>query len=126
MQVNIEIDDKLIPDGYEAVALRQVCTGELFLNGISVDIWNSSDCSKGAYLILRKKWEWPRWLKVKYIAMDKCGNWYGYNGLPFKEGNVWKYFTGRATLITPDYFDFTPPKVKDWTSSLMENPDNVK
>lgn len=125
-QITIEVD---IPDGYEA-------TGEFRLPDESRECWLSNFSAvcephggratvHGPRLILRKKWQWPDWLKAPWIAMDKNGEWYAYKEQPdLMDGFVTWQSSGPAshTLIDSGMFDFTPPECTDWKQSLRKNP----
>lgn len=121
--ITIEVD---IPDGYEA-------TGEFRLPDESRECWLSNFSAvcephdgratvHGPRLILRKKWQWPEWIKLPYIAMQPNGDWYGFSDKPsFQDGFRWDGH-GFVYLLSPDYFDFTPPECTDWRQSLRKNP----
>lgn len=121
-QITIEID---IPDGFEA-------TGEFRIPDERNEYWLSSGgelCGPhngmatvcGNRIILRKIWEWPTWLKMPYIAMDKDGLWFAYSCMPMKNTHRW-YTRGIARSLPSDCFDFIRPPCTDWTLSLYRNP----
>lgn len=120
-EITIKVD---IPDGYEATGeFRFPRKGESHLewpdmNNIMVA---GLDYVHKRHIILRKKWQWPEWLKLPYIAMDHNGEWFAFSEKPTKYDTDWDGGLF-ACPLSAKYFDFTPPECTDWTQSLLKNP----
>lgn len=93
MQATIEIDDNLLPDGYEAVAFRLPIDGEMYLNGSAVTKYNAKYVSEPT-LIVRLKWQWPTWMTCRSIAKRGDGVWvYFRSSIPvdeIRDGRLWR------------------------------------
>jgi hypothetical protein len=127
-KLEIEVE---VPEGYEATGeFRLPKKGDYFLNScgdlnLSTNDWNNSNYMNSyanQRIILRKKYQWPTWLKARYIAMDKDKGWWAYDSRPILYERGWKIGEGRAFNLRHNLVDFTPPECSDWTKSLMENP----
>lgn len=116
-QITIEVD---IPDGYEATGeFRCPELGELYISrGQTHQACFQNYASD--HLILRKKWQWPDWLKAPWIAMDSNGTWWAYTQPPTIDGPSW--FGGDPVRLSEYHLHFTPPPCDDWTKSLRKNP----
>jgi len=90
MEATIEIDDGLIPDGYEAVAFRDPLPGEEFIS-FKGDVMASTIKEPGhPRLIVRRQWEWPSWLTCRAIAKDASGDWTLWlTEIPTFDGTLW-------------------------------------
>ena len=104
--VQVEVE---IPDGYE-----------LACKPINIDPVKFKDKKHTDYrLLLRPAWQWPAWLKSRWIAMDDDVGWYAFSSRPHMLNNGWG---GKCEFLDSRLFDFTPPPCDDWTKSLRENP----
>ena len=126
-EFTIKID---VPSGYKIVDFRSVSLGDIYLDGNLANVWSFVSTSTEKYLILEKIFDWPSWLKCKYIAKDNDGIWYGYFGKPKYEA-AFGWSCSRSG--NPDYFVISDPsnssqylniylpdvEAKD---SLLENP----
>lgn len=121
-QITIEVD---IPDGYEATGeFRSPGLDEVYLQRGEVKR-SRFDHYASDFVIVRKKWQWPDWLKAPWIAMDKNGEWYAYKEQPdLMDCFVTWQSSGPSSLVLIDclLFDFTPPECTDWKQSLRKNP----
>lgn len=111
--------------GYEVIDFRLPVKGDLYIaNDINRPQLAGKDHGHMSpyRLIVRKKFEWPTWLKAKFIAMDECGEWYAYVERPEICRTRWASSEEVYTRLTSDLFDMQLPTCNDWTKSLMENP----
>lgn len=112
------------PEGYEFTGeIRQAVKGEFyyFLNGVDEGRLEQPVSSTAyKYPILRPKWEWPEWLKAKYIAMDQCGIWYAFDTEPRISDRSWR--GDGCYMLSTKSIDFTSPTCTDWKQSLRKNP----
>lgn len=111
--------------GYDVIDFRLPREGELY---IANDIARpkraavSHGHTSPFRLIVRKRFEWPTWLKAKYIAMDECGDWFAYNEAPEPYNTRWSTSDADHILLRDGFFDMQLPTCDDWKQSLMENP----
>lgn len=116
-KIEIELD---VPDGWELTGeFRKAEVGEYSITADEpLHKWTIPTSS--SYFIVRKKWQWPEWLKAEWIAMDRNGRWFGYDRKPDRTSQDWYGCGGLYTnlLLT----DFTPPPCDDWKQSLRRNP----
>ena len=121
VQVTVEI-----PEGYELAdsRMRQLRCGDTFLNRHGeVETWHESWNSSCIFVIVRKAWQWPKWLKARWIAEEAVGRWYAYNEKPVcNEVDCWQRKNGPCVYLHSSLLDFTPPPCDDWRNSLRENP----
>jgi len=120
--ISVKVD---IPDGWELAdeKMRPAKRGEFYYSGLKVEEWNIPDECYHNVAILRKKWVWPKWLKVGYIAMNKDGVWLGYQCLPYLNQTHW-ISNGNIVNLNRCLLDFDPPPCDDWKTSLRENPND--
>ena len=123
VEVRIEI-----PIGWEYVGFRPAKSGEHVLyvapGNCVASHYTSLLQSPLCCFIVRPAWQWPSWLKARWIAMDQCGDWWAYASMePRPFGTTWHGTDG--SRIDTDIFDFTPPPCTDWRESLRENPNNI-
>lgn len=121
VQVTIEI-----PDGYELAEIEMRCPkfGEYYLSNRRREyqpILSSMDFYMELYPILRKKWEWPKWLIACCIAMNSDTNWYAYERIPTYNEQQWRN-GGKLCGLNPLIQDVVLPICTDWTKSLIKNP----
>jgi hypothetical protein len=68
-------------------------------------------------IILRKKWQWPAWLKAKCIAMDESGLIYVYEKIPTLGRASWRnggnYFCWYPEILGP------APPITDWQTPII-------
>ena len=121
--VELEIPQSVLRE-YDVVDYREVNQGDLYLSPsfVTCKVWRHLSPSLGSFPILRHKFVWPTWLKCRYIAMDSDDRWFGYNGEPELQETIWSSKTEGGSVLTGDFFDFTPPHVTDWKESKMKNP----
>lgn len=95
---------------------------KLFLEIVSDDMWES-------YIAASKETEFefdwsclPAWSN-KYIAMDRCGDWFCYESEPKKGESTW-IGQSRSFKIPKEFEPKRLPYSKgiDWTKSLTKNP----
>jgi len=113
------------PDGYELACdeMRPPKCGEHYMSafdraGVSVANRDASD----PRIIVRPTWQWPAWLKVPAIAMDKCGDWWAFNTIPTLHRSTHEWIGECAFELIGDEVDFSPPPCTDWRQSLRLNP----
>lgn len=114
-----------IPDGYELIKAEAQLPkkGESYLCINDGVIYEAAfDYSEEKHVIVRKQWQWPSWLKARWIAMDNTGEWYAWicNKPHIEDTKMW--LAQGYCRLDCGHFDFTPPPCTDWTQSLMENP----
>ena len=115
-KIEIEVD---IPDGYEFVRYGVPTDRDYFVYPDGY-VMPSGCESNGSYVIVRKAWQWPPWLKADYIAMDKAGKWFAFASRPNCECDGW--FGVNHFYINKLVLDFNPPPCDDWTQSLRVRP----
>lgn len=118
-----------IPDGYELAEneMRTPRVGELYLMPNGRCNKSSINLENDKYPILKKKWQWPSWLKAYCIAMDKSGKWYGYRSDPYTSSEIWRNQDNSPCLILdPELVDIELPTCTDWTKSKIINPNITK
>ena len=121
----VEVD---IPVGYELAcdSMRRPVRGELFLtlDGLVSQCTGTAINYLTYCIILRKKWEWPKWLKAKYIFYEegwKC--WVASNAIPLMGSYGWEMSKIGHSKLSTSFLDFVEPeRPQDWRDSLMENP----
>lgn len=106
--------------GYKVVRFGEPRTGETFVSGTGEIMGCVGNTMGQPRLILEKLWDWPIWLKAKYITMDEDGTWFAYKSEPTIGPENWYTEDGVAAALT--VLDLEGPKCDDWTNSLMENP----
>ncbi len=86
-------------------------------------VWGKGSTSRYKRPIVKRKWEWPSWLKAYAISMDAVGDWYAWSDLPHicEAFRLWDS-EGKSSWLCENIFDFTPPTVTDWKESLIINP----
>jgi len=73
----------------------------------------------GDYIILRRKWTWPAWLKGWGIAMDANGTCYAFATKPELSIYTWHpdedgaFFRWYPEMLGP------PPPITDWTQPVL-------
>lgn len=109
-KIEIEVD---APEGYELTGeYRQVQKGEFFLNCVNIACSRHGPASLGAYLILRKKWEAPKWLHRGVWLYKDCGSWWVSNHDPECFAFHGTYTFQLESLVNVlDYRDFEKPPV---------------
>lgn len=113
-----------IPEGYELACdtLRIVSRGEEFVQPDGeLGRWIYGDVSGCPYLIVRPAWQWPEWLKCRYIVYTIRGKWLATNFLPRLHNSAW-HADGVFVELSPAILDFTTPPCDDFRESLRENP----
>ena len=117
-----------IPIGWEYVGFRPAKSGEHVLHVAPGNCVASHHKSRSqsplCCFIVRPAWQWPSWLKARWIAMDMGGRWYWYENEPDHEDPrdlVWRS-NGEYERLSTTFMDFTPPPCTDWRESLRENP----
>jgi hypothetical protein len=115
-----------IPEGFEFVRFGRAEPGEYSLEEREEPVkWTIN--TSHPRLIVRKKFEWPSWLKAAAIAMDSDGSWFAYSGVPTTREDISVWFSRAGgkmfNLITP-FLKLDPPKIENWNwrNSLIINP----
>lgn len=106
--------------GYKVVRFGVPRTGETFVSETGILMQCQPPTTGHPRLILEKLWEWPTWLKAKYIAMDADGTWYAYKMEPEVSYEIWT--TSDHVAAAFPVLGLEGPKCDAWTKSLMENP----
>lgn len=114
-QITIEVD---VPEGWEVIDYRKPRHDEHFVSNGAVFQSVGESCME--YAIIRKTWQWPEWLKAKWIAMSKEGRWFACDAEPFPNQFGWK--SDCFEVIDTRYYDFTPPPCTDWRQSKRRRP----
>lgn len=116
-----------VPEGWEAVAYRCPKNGDSYM--ISSGEINTAyvDFTHKKFIIVRKVWEWPKWLLAPWIAMDRSDAWYSFIDEPVlsDEKSYWSYDLPIKLICSPhsrNHYDFTPPPCDDWKESKRRNP----
>lgn len=114
-----------IPDGWELACdeMRPPKQGEFYL--IARD---EVQCRAAGELhlaiprvIVRRKWEWPAWLKAEWLFQTNTQKWLATSVMPVLCDSYW-YLAGEYFTLDMDALDFTPPPCDDWRLSLRRNP----
>lgn len=71
---------------------------------------------------IRPVWQWPPWLKAKWIAMDGQGKWHGFGDQPAIQEAQKTWWGFPSFEIVSTMIDFTPPPCADWKTSKRRNP----
>ncbi len=108
MKATIEIE---IPDGCEIQKVSHRSGG--ISNGLLV-----------YHVLIKKAWQWPAWLKARYIIMDQDGCWFASDFRPiFITTPTREYWSCTdAKCVTLALTTFEPPPCDNWRMSLRENP----
>lgn len=100
-----------IPEGYEFVRYGVAKIGEstLYYNG-EITYWYITSCN--SRIIVRKKFEWPSWLKAAAIATDKNREVWIYGEVPVKGEYSWFVENGSSneTRINENLINLDLPK----------------
>ncbi len=122
MRVEIEIDETLIPEGYEAIAVRVPKAGDVYSHQYEIRKAITADGTESrARMIIRKVWKWPEWLTCDWIAKDEDGDWYGYNiSKPEIQPIGFTSEDEAVCLSAAISGELFPPCA--WKDSLRENP----
>lgn len=118
MQATIEIDLGPYSDQWEPVAYRKARDGECYFHGGSV--FNERAARPTCdVLIVRRKWQFPSWLKARWYCEDLDGSQWAYEQEPGHGEEEW--FASGALCRLDELIDI--PKIGgDWRQSLRENP----
>lgn len=107
MLVELETDRlaDLLGDEWEVVRVGWPKQGETYLSDCGTEVVKSLRADVGIRIIVRRKWEWPEWIKP--------GTWLA------------RFFY--ADEPVNGIVDWTPPPVpSDWRRSLMQKPMETK
>ena len=117
--ISIEIE---IPNGYEFVRLGQMY--DTSKGEVAVNLPQIEDSLEPAFVICRPEWQWPAWLKARWIAMEQDGRWFAYSVKPKLKRECWCADNRErlGNISNPDFVSFDPPNCDDYTLSLRENP----
>lgn len=89
-QYTVEVE---IPNGFEIVDYRRAEKDEYRLltrNQKPMAItWESVEKSESNYFILKKVWEWPKWLKANFLTYDADGVAWIWETKPDWDGTEW-------------------------------------
>lgn len=121
MLVTIEIDLGSLADEWEAVAYRPPGRGERYAIASEKVVLSTVDGINGeSYLIVRRKWVWPSWLKARWYCEDGDGIQRCCKSTKPEAGEMtWR--SDNLLRIDPEFVDI--PKIGgDWRQSLRENP----
>ena len=126
MEASVKVE---IPDGWELACdrLRRAEFGEHVIGVGTVEKWTAPYQSDREYVIVRKVWQWPEWLKAAAIVQSSSDSWYACKEIPQRSDTArcgWDLFH-YWSLLDPKLIDFTPPSCVDWRDSLRINP-NMK
>jgi hypothetical protein len=115
-----------VPEGWELTGeYRFSRDGEHFLTSLGKVVKHRlSDAIPR--IIVRQDWQWPEWLKAPWIAMDKSGDWFAYDGKPVlgQQSSIsWKpQIDSGCSILDPSMYTINLPACEDWTKSLRKNP----
>lgn len=98
-QITIEID---VPEGFDAGP---------------VDVLSLESYSK-VLVHYHRRWQWPDFIKVDWVAMDEDGEWYAFMSEP--QLNV-GYWSGNRILLSR-FTNFQSPPCTDWRLSKRRRP----
>jgi hypothetical protein len=116
-----------IPEGYELACdeMRLPKDGEMYVVDGGCVCVAEYDWQHLHRLIVRPTWQWPAWLKARWLWCCSDNTWFAGNSNNPPELMRWGWYTGGHTVLINDHedlFDFTPPPCTDWRESLRENP----
>lgn len=126
-----------IPDGWELACdeMRVPYDGEFCILGKpqpgmpSGAVMEVAESGGFPRVIVRRKWEWPAWLKAKWLFCDGYGHWFavccGNRPVYDKARDAWVCnfgYSGPVLDLQCGCIDFTPPQCDDWKTSLRRNP----
>jgi len=115
-----------IPNGLEIAdpVMRAPKSGELYLNHNNTVLSECNHPLTNKYVIVKRAYNWPEWLKANWIAKAPTGLWYAFWKKPVvnKDAGNW-YYAIDTILLNQNFFDFTPPDCKsNWEDSAIKNP----
>ena len=115
------------PEGYEPAygkeSFRPPKRGENYvLDGVGKVYTATFGFDTDRHLVVRPVWKWPKWLKARWIAMSRSGEWFAYQNEPRLSLENWITDKGQVCRLTGGLFDFTPPPCDGYRSSLRHNP----
>ena len=119
MQATIEIDLGQLANDWEVVRIGRPRKGEQVVSGHMV-LTAERDWATDNAIIVRRKWQWPSWLKARWYCEDGEGIQRCCNSTKPEAGEMtWR--SDNLLRIDPEFVDL--PKIGgDWRQSLRENP----
>lgn len=122
VQTTAEVPDEILKE-YEVVGVRRITKGELYLDIYAVSEWRGRDMSECRYIVLRKKFVWPEWLKAAAIMMNNTGHWCACGVVPSIDELGWLR-CGELGHLSPLLYAVDLPKLdpSQWRESLIVNP----
>lgn len=113
----------IAPEGYEFTGeFRVPNIGEYILINDHASQQNSVTGFDEPHRILRKKWQWPEFLTVPYIAHLQNGCWVWFKSKPTWNNNYYENSQGVLTALFYTTNIVFPPLSDDAKDSLMKNP----
>lgn len=112
---------KNIQKQYDILDHRLPRDGEDYVDSNNVVRTAGGNHTTVSRLIVRKKFEWPEWLKANYIAMDENGSWWAFNNRPEAKHCDWAA-SGGGVELDADFLDIELPTPCDWEDSLRKRP----
>jgi hypothetical protein len=124
-KVELSID---VPDQYEfSRLLNKDTVGDFRYPALAVDeiiLETISFRGEPYWVVVRKAWQWPKWLTANYIAMDKNGEWCAYLTEPYIEETYWWVDDGVYRELGGGFTTFSSPPCNNWQESLRKNPNH--
>lgn len=120
-----------IPEGYELACreMREPSESEEFLDVDGRVTKYPSKLYKGSEyprIVVKKKWEWPKWLTVKAIAHNFDKAWFYWDKHKPAHNNIYWYdVDGTLNSIVNVTNIKLPEFSKDWRDSLIYNPNRL-
>ena len=118
--IEIELPDDIAKE-YEPVAFRVPQHGEYVLSS-APHVFQHTDIRPidNARIILRRRFQWPSWLKCRYLTWSENNVILLFDAKPKFDGICWTA-PGGALAIDQSRIDLPFPG-GDWTTRIEENP----
>jgi len=118
-QVTLELE---VPEGYEVTGeYRMLEKGDIYISYEGLKAVATESYSGAPRFILKKKWEWPTWLKARCIVKHEEGKWFSTTSIPVLVVHYWSR-GGHWCELSSQHLDITFPAIEDYTKSLILNP----
>jgi hypothetical protein len=124
-KVELSID---VPDQYEFSRLLKKDTASelqyLALEDGEIILETISFRGEPYWVVVRKAWQWPKWLTANYIAMDGDNQWWAFTGQPEQNPDEEEWYPRgeKFSLLDSCFIAFSPPPCNNWQESLRKNP----
>lgn len=126
-EIDIDLPEDVLRE-WEPVAFRVLRDDDAFVSseGNVLTKYQSALGTTEPRLILRRRFQWPAWLKCRYLTWMSNGVGVAWMARPFFDGSDWKSSTGGGCFtygiaLHRGYFDIECPG-GDWRTRIETNP----